>query len=89
MRSLVRTGLLVMTLAFSVAAQHWLDAEQREIVEEEESLYVPSAEALRRASLGFTGLFADVYWMRTSFYFGAKFDQQRQTGNPGWTFPAI
>ncbi|MDQ3009208.1 MAG: hypothetical protein M3X11_00680 [Acidobacteriota bacterium] len=81
MRSLARAILLVVTFAFSVAAQHWLDAESREIAAEEESLYVPSAEALRRASLGFTGLFADVYWMRTSIYFGAKFDQQRQTGD--------
>ncbi len=80
MRSLVWTSLLLMALAFSVTAQHWLDAAPREIVAEEESLYVPSAEALRRVSLGFTGLFADVYWMRTSVYFGAKFDQQRQIG---------
>lgn len=81
MKNLAWIILLVVTLAFSVAAQHWLDSGSREIVAEEELLYVPSAEALRRASLGFTGLFADVYWMRTSIYFGAKFDQQRQTGD--------
>ena len=81
MRSFAWTIFLMVALAFSVIAQHWLDAVPREVFVEEESLYVPSAEALRRASLGFTGLFADVYWMRTSIYFGAKFDQQRQTGD--------
>lgn len=80
MKSLVWPFLLIVGLALSVAAQNWLDAAPREITAEEETLYVPSAEALRRASLGFTGLFADVYWMRTSIYFGAKFDQQRQMG---------
>lgn len=81
MKSLALTTCLIVALAFSVIAQQWLDNAPREIVVEEDSIYVPSAEALRRASLGFTGLFADVYWMRASLYFGAKFDQQRQTSN--------
>lgn len=77
-----RALVLVTGLAISVAAQNWLDAEARESLAEDETLYVSSAEALKRSSLGFTGLFADVYWMRTVLYFGEKLEQQRQIGQP-------
>jgi len=36
----------------------------------EEVLYVPSPKILRRMSLGFTGLLADIYWTRAVQYFG-------------------
>jgi len=72
------TLLLVAVLSLSVSAQHWLDAMPRETIADEETIYVSSAEALKRASLGFTGLFADVYWIRTTVYFGARFERQRQ-----------
>lgn len=38
----------------------------------EEVLYVPSAAALKRMSLGYTGLLADIYWTRAVQYFGKK-----------------
>jgi len=38
----------------------------------EEALYVPSAKILRRMSLGYTGLLADVYWTRAVQYFGSQ-----------------
>jgi hypothetical protein len=79
-KKLIGPFLLIAGLALSAAAQHWLDAAPREIAAEEETLYVPSAEALRRASLGFTGLVADVYWIRASLYFGAEYEHQRQIG---------
>jgi predicted Zn-dependent protease len=72
--------LLILALSLGAAAQNWLDAQSRELLTEEETLYVSSAEALRRASLGFTGLFADVYWIRTTVYFGENFARQKQTG---------
>jgi hypothetical protein len=80
MKKLIGPFLLIAGLSLSAAAQHGLDEAPREIAAEEETLYVPSAEALRRASLGFTGLVADVYWIRTSLYFGAKYEHQRQIG---------
>jgi len=36
----------------------------------EDALYVPSPKILRRMSLGFTGLLADIYWTRAVQYFG-------------------
>ncbi|MBZ5629644.1 MAG: hypothetical protein LAO06_12345 [Acidobacteriia bacterium] len=38
----------------------------------EEVLYIPSPKILKRMSLGYNGLLADVYWTRAVQYFGAK-----------------
>lgn len=42
-----------------------------------ETLYLNSGEALKRASLGFDGLMADIYWIRVLLYVGEQFEQQR------------
>src|SRR6266571_5169377 len=38
----------------------------------QEVLYVPSPKILKRMSLGYSGLLADVYWTRAVQYFGGK-----------------
>ncbi|MBI2677207.1 MAG: hypothetical protein HYX28_00325 [Candidatus Koribacter versatilis] len=38
----------------------------------EEVLYIPSAKAVKRMGLGYTGLVADIYWTRAVQYFGRK-----------------
>jgi tetratricopeptide (TPR) repeat protein len=38
----------------------------------EEILYIPSPKALKRMSLGYDGLMADIYWTRAVQYFGGK-----------------
>src|SRR5256885_16297355 len=35
-----------------------------------EVLFIPSAKAVKRMSLGYTGLMADLYWVRAVQYFG-------------------
>lgn len=42
----------------------------------EEVLYMPSATAIKRLSLGYTGVLADVYWTRAVQYFGNKHVQR-------------
>jgi tetratricopeptide (TPR) repeat protein len=37
-----------------------------------EVLFIPSAKAVKRMSLGYTGLLADIYWTRAVQYFGAR-----------------
>ncbi len=69
--------LLIIGVVVSAAAQTWLDARRSVPPEVEETLYLDSGEALKRASVGFDGLVADVYWIRTLLYFGEKFEQQR------------
>jgi hypothetical protein len=38
----------------------------------EDVLFMPSPEFVKRASLGYSGLLADIYWMRVVQYFGSK-----------------
>jgi hypothetical protein len=38
----------------------------------QEVLYIPSPKAVKRMSLGYSGLLADIYWTRVVQYFGAK-----------------
>ncbi len=71
---------LAISLSLSIAAQIWLDAQNRLPLISEDTLYIRSGETLKRASLGFTGLMADVYWINTTLYFGEKFQQQRLAG---------
>lgn len=38
----------------------------------EDALFLPSPQFIQRASLGYSGLLADIYWMRAVQYFGGK-----------------
>jgi hypothetical protein len=69
--------LLIVGLAVSAAAQNWMDARRRVPAQVEETLYLNSGEAIKRASVGFDSLMADVYWIRTLLYFGREFERQR------------
>jgi hypothetical protein len=42
----------------------------------EEVLYMPSGKAVKRLSLGYSSLLADIYWTRAVQYFGAKLIQR-------------
>lgn len=74
-----RLLVLAISLAFSIGAQNWLDAQHRLPLIAEDTLYIRSGEILKRASLGFNGLMADAYWINTTLYFGEKFQQQRES----------
>jgi tetratricopeptide (TPR) repeat protein len=80
MKSWVWVFLLIMGIGLSAAAQNWLDAQRRP--EEmpgsiDETLYLTAGEALKRASMGFDGLLADLYWIRTIQYFGRNRERQK------------
>jgi len=77
MKVLMWPILSAVFLALSAVAQNWMDARRHTPGTFEETLYVSSGDALKRASLGFDGLMADIYWIRTLLYFGEKFEQQR------------
>ncbi len=79
MKSLKWILVMIAGLGLSAAAQQWLDAWKRTPLTVDESLYLTSGAALKRAALGFDGLLADLYWIRTVQYFGAKLEQQRAT----------
>ncbi len=77
MKSAIRVLALLVGLLVSSAAQNWMDSQRRAPAAIEEALYLNSGAALKRASLGFDGLLADLYWIRTIQYFGRKAEEQR------------
>ncbi len=76
----MKTGLWITILCLALGAsallQHRIDAQRGAASVVEEALYVNSGASLKKASLGFNGLIADLYWLRTIQYFGSKSMQQ-------------
>jgi tetratricopeptide (TPR) repeat protein len=70
------SALLVVFFSASVALLQWLD-KLRLAAPLDEVLYISSPKLLKRMSLGYDGLLADVYWTRAVQYFG----RQHQVGN--------
>lgn len=73
--------LLLVMFGSSAAIQTRLDRRGSGQGIDEEKLYLPSGETLRRSSFGFNGLLADLYWIRTILYFGGKLEEQRAAGD--------
>jgi len=67
--SMVLCAVLLVMFSGASAALHGLHRIHDESTPEE-ILYIPSAKALKRMSLGYTGLLADIYWTRAVQYFG-------------------
>ena len=64
-------GLVLATLVVAfVGVQVWRDRVYGEPAPGDSVLYVRSGEALRRLSLSFSPLLADVYWVRAVQYYG-------------------
>ncbi|MCA1629504.1 MAG: tetratricopeptide repeat protein [Acidobacteria bacterium] len=73
-RELPLAALLVACLGAAVGVARWMDARrppQTEIAQVSDELYV-TPQVARRMSLGFNGLAADWYWLRTLQYVGRK-----------------
>jgi tetratricopeptide (TPR) repeat protein len=83
MKSHLWIALLIVGLGASVVLQRWIDAQRGVGSAVEEALYVTSGKTLKRASLGFDGLLADLYWLRTIQYFGGKSQQIKGNLNIG------
>ena len=66
--------LLVACVAASVLLLRRVD-EMRTGATLEEVLYISSPKALKKMSLGYNGLLADIYWTRAVQYFGSKHHQ--------------
>jgi hypothetical protein len=63
--------LLMVCVAASVLLLRRLD-QMRSSATLEEVLYISSPKALKRLSLGYDGLLADIYWTRAVQYFGSR-----------------
>ena len=67
--------LIIVLLAASIAANHALLAWQENRPSANEALYLRSSTVLKRMSLGYSGLLADIYWTRAVQYFGNRHRQ--------------
>jgi len=69
--TVVFSVLLIACIAGSVLLLRGLD-RLRSHATLEEVLYIPSPKAIKRLSLGYDGVLADIYWTRAVQYFGNK-----------------
>src|SRR5271167_2418736 len=69
--SLVAFAVLTFSIAGAMAMLYAIDRTPRQSVAQE-ALYLRSSKVLRRLSLGYTGLLADIYWTRAVQYFGEQ-----------------
>src|SRR5262249_56552005 len=74
--TLAATVVLVTLSAGSVFTQHKVESLRGKEATLEEVLYLPSGKVLKRLSLGYSGLLADIYWTRAVQYFGGKYEQR-------------
>lgn len=68
----VTLGLLIALFAGSISARRMLEAARGQQATLEEVLYLPSGKVLKKLSLGYSGLLADIYWTRAVQYFGSR-----------------
>ena len=73
------TCLILSMLASALLMQNVDRIRPRDIVDD--ALYISSPKMVRRASLGFDGLMACIYWTRTVQYFGHRHFNREQTYN--------
>jgi tetratricopeptide (TPR) repeat protein len=69
-------AFLALTGAFVTA--RWLEGRAVGGAERLEPIFFPRAEILRPALLGFTGLAADLTWIRTVQYFGGRVEHRER-----------
>ncbi len=78
--TIVATACLFLSLAASVTLLRRVD-QLRPQATLEDVLYIDSPKMLKRASLGFNGLMACIYWTRAVQYFGHRHFNQAQSYN--------
>lgn len=70
--TIITTALLLASFTGSVLVVRKLDVARGSQATLEEVLYIPSGKVLKRASLGYSSLLADIYWTRAVQYFGSR-----------------
>jgi len=78
--SLIAGACVVFSLAASAVMLHRTD-QLRPQAAIEEVLFLSSPKVLKRASLGYDGLLADIYWTRAVQYFGNRHYNNAQSYN--------
>jgi hypothetical protein len=67
------TGALVVSALLAIwPLQKWIDTQDNGSRQLEDVAFMPAGPDLRRLSLGYEGLLADIYWTRVVQYFGRR-----------------
>lgn len=69
-------ALALLTLGGAFLTARWLEGRALDRTERLEPIFFPRVEVLRPALLGFTGLAADLTWIRTVQYFGGRMERR-------------
>lgn len=70
--TVISACLLAILFTGAVFTLNRVEAARGKEATLEDVLYLPSGKALKRLSLGYSGLLADIYWTRAVQYFGSK-----------------
>src|SRR5215470_9914512 len=70
--TVVAGALLIAMFAGSVMSRRLVDRHRAAEATLEDILYLPSGKTVKRLSLGYSSLLADIYWTRAVQYFGNK-----------------
>jgi hypothetical protein len=73
-----------LLFAAIAAVQMRIDARTRTAVQEKEELLLSSPTAVRKLSLGYDSLLADIYWTRAVQYYGSRVGTQHATFDLLW-----
>ena len=68
--------LVLVAFAGSILALNTVEEARGKQATLEEILYLPSGKTLKKLSLGYSGLLADIYWTRAVQYYGEKHQQE-------------
>jgi len=72
----IAVAVLILAFAGSLLALYRVDQVRGQQAALEEVLYIPSGKILKKMSLGYSGLLADIYWTRAVQYFGRKHQEE-------------
>jgi tetratricopeptide (TPR) repeat protein len=72
MRTTILVAILVAGLAALYPMQRWIDRATPRDTATDEDLYFASGPTIKKLSPGLDALAADIYWIRTTQYFGRK-----------------
>jgi len=78
--TVVAAACLAVSMTASVLLLNWIDQRHPQTTIED-VLYISSPKLVKRASLGFDGLMACIYWTRTVQYFGHRHYNGEQSYN--------
>jgi tetratricopeptide (TPR) repeat protein len=76
-------GVFVLALAGSILVSRGLEARARPDLLPTDIVYLPSADFLHYASLGYRAMLADLMWIRATQYFGEELEKRRTLRDAG------